>query len=84
MSEIKVWSEGEVYSNDMSLSNDNVILEIHFCTSYTEVIVQKKSIDGDGTIIYPTHTIIIPPEGSRPHWVDLVAVKDCKKGKWIA
>lgn len=40
-------SQGVVYSSDMSLKDDNSILEIHFCTSYTSVEVQYLNEDYD-------------------------------------
>ena len=73
---------GKIYSNDMSEKNDLSILEIHFCTSYTQVEVQDKINNGKG-LEYPTHTICIQPLGTKPNWVDLIAIQDSNAGSWI-
>ena len=73
---------GKIYSNDMSENNDLSILEIHFCTSYTQVEVQDKINNGKG-LEYPTHTICIQPLGTKPNWVDLIAIQDSNAGSWI-
>lgn len=68
-------SDGKVYTNDMSNENKMCILEIHFCTSYTQVIVQDE-IDGKFT----THDIICDPVGTKPNLVDLIAIQDDETG----
>ena len=72
--------EGNVYTSDMSKENDKSILEMHFCTSYTQVIVQDTIIDENGKTIYPEKDIIIPLEGGN--WVDMIAVDEDEIGEW--
>jgi len=69
---------GKIYSNDMSENNNLSILEIHFCTSYTQVEVQEIN-NGKGL----THTICIQPLGTKPNWIDLVAIQDSNAGSWV-
>jgi hypothetical protein len=70
-----------IYDNDMS-KDKHSILEIHFCTSYTQVVVQDKIEEG-GQILYPKHSIIIPPLNSRPNWIDEIATQGDNAGIWI-
>ena len=63
---VKRDKDGEVFTSDMSTSRG--IIEIHFCTSYTQVIIQEE-IDGK----FPESHIICPPEGSEPSWIDQIA-----------
>lgn len=72
--------EGNIYSNDMSIDNDKSIIEIHFCTSYTQAIVQDTLVNEQGTTTYPTKDIIIPLE--NPNWVDMIAVNEDEIGEW--
>jgi hypothetical protein len=67
----------------MSDENKHAILSLNFCTSYTEVEVQDKVEGDDGKLKYPTHTIILPPIGSTPYWVDLIATQTDNEGEWI-
>ena len=80
--EIRDKKTGIIYSSDMSDENDNSILSINFCTSYTEVEVQDR-VFKDGVTKFPTHTIILPPLGSSPNWVDLIATQEDNEGEWI-
>lgn len=67
---------GIIYTNDMSESN--VILSINFCTSYTQVKVQhkenEKNLEKD---------LILPPLGTKPYWVDLIATQGDDEGEWV-
>ena len=83
--EIRIKDEvnGKVYSNDMSDKNKQSILEIHFCTSYTQVKVQDTIETEQGNFAYPEHDIILPPLGSKVNWVDLIATQYDNKGHWL-
>ena len=65
-------SKGKVFSNDMS--NFECIIEIHFCTSYTQVVVQEKDTETNKTI---NRDIVIPieNENSIEQAIDMIAVK---------
>ena len=73
---------GIIYSTNMVDSNKHSILGMNFCTSYTQVTVQDE-IEVDGQTQYPTHDIILPPFGTKPNWVDLIASQDDNDGVWI-
>ena len=73
---------GVIYTSDMSDENKHSILNINFCTSYTQVEVQDEILE-DGELIYPTHDIILKPSGGKVNWVDLIAIKDDNDGEWI-
>ena len=75
-------SNNVIYSNDMSDNNKHAICEIHFCTSYTQVVVQDE-IMVDGKIKYPTHDVILPPVGSKPNWIDEIATNGDPQGEWV-
>lgn len=83
--EIKVCekSTGKIYTNDMSDNNKQSILSLSFCTSYTQVEVQDQVVGSDGKKKYPTHDIILPPLGSKPNWIDLIATQDDPEGEWV-
>ena len=74
---VKRHIDRRVFTNDMS--NDECILEIHFCTSYTQVIVQEKNSHG----YLVTSDIICNPVGSNEYWVDLIAVQDSTIGEFV-
>ena len=71
---------GKVY--DSSMKSDASILEIHFCTSYTEVIVQDEIVNDSGNKSYPTHSIFIPVE-SNSSWIDLIAIQNDDEGEFV-
>lgn len=58
--------EGNIYTNDMSKNNDKTIIEIHFSTSRTEVIVQDIEINSIGKTVYVYKSIIIPSTNCTP------------------
>lgn len=66
-------SDQRVFTSDMS--GDDSIIEIHFCTSYTQVVVQEM-VEGKGKC----HDIICPPLGSTPNPVDLIATQGDETG----
>lgn len=73
---------GVIYTSDMSDENKHSILNINFCTSYTQVEVQDEILE-DGELKYPTHDIILKPLGSKVNWIDLIAVMNDNDGEWI-
>ena len=77
---VKDKTTNKVYTNEMD--NDCCITEIHFCTSYTQVVVQDV-INKDGKTTYPNHDVILPPLKSEPYWVDLIAIQNSNIGEWI-
>ena len=83
--EIKIRDKktGVVYSSDMNDNNKNAILSMNFCTSYTEVEVQDV-IEVDAKKKFPTHTLILPPFGSEPSWIDLIATQEDNEGEWVS
>ena len=83
--EIKIRDKktGVVYSSNMNDNNKNAILSMNFCTSYTEVEVQDV-IEADGKKKFPIHTVILPPFGSEPSWIDLIATQEDNEGEWVS
>lgn len=79
---VKDKKTGTVYSSNMMDNNKHSILEINYCTSYTQVTVQDK-IEVDGKQQYNTHDIILPPFGTNPNWVDLIATQEENEGEWV-
>jgi len=66
--------EGNVYTNDMT--NPKTIIEIHFGTSYTQVIVQDE-IDGyNGDKRYMHKDVIIPTSSG------FIAIDEDEIGEW--
>ena len=79
---IKDDKTGVIYSTDMSDDNRHSILSMNFCASYTDIEVQDE-INTNGKLTYPTHTIILPPEGTTPPWVDTIATQGYNIGSWV-
>jgi hypothetical protein len=80
---VKDTNTGVIYSNDMAKGNKHTILEIHFCTSYTQVKVQDEEVNEVGGNCWPKHDIIIPSELSKVNWVDMIAVQNDPIGEWV-
>lgn len=78
MIKVKRKSDGQVFTTDMSADNKFKITEIHFCTSYTQVIVQEEK---DGK--FPTMDLIVEPIGSIPNAVDLIATQNDEAGEFV-
>lgn len=80
---IKQNDTGQIYSNDMGADNKHSILAMHFCTSYTQVVVQDE-VDGK----FPTHDIILPAFGTEPNGlsyaIDHMATQNDPEGEWIS
>lgn len=64
----------KVFTTDMS--KEECIYEMHFCTSYTQVLVQEFNKNG----WLDKDEIICPPVGTKPHWVDQIAILNCDTG----
>lgn len=75
---IKDLDTGQIYSSNMSDDNKHTILDINFCTSYTQVSVQDE-IDGK----FSCHDMILPPIGTTPDWVDQIATQNDPEGEWV-
>lgn len=73
-------SKGKVFSNDMS--QFECIIEIHFCTSYTQVVVQEKDDEEDKTI-YRDIIIPIKNDNELEQAIDFIAVKSDEIGSWF-
>lgn len=73
-------SKGKVFSND--ISQFECIIEIHFCTSYTQVVVQEKDSEEDKTV---RKDIIIPIKNGNKleQAIDFLAVKNDEIGSWF-
>ena len=65
------------FTTDMS--KEEGIYEMHFCTSYTQVMIQELDEDGKLT----SGEIICPPEGTKPNWVDLIATQNDDTGVMV-
>ena len=74
---------GVIYTNDMSDCNKHVILALNFCTSYTQVTVQDEIIDEGGNKKYQSKDIILPPVGTKPNWIDLIATQEDNEAEWV-
>lgn len=73
---------GQIYSNDMGDDNKHKIIEIHFCTSYTQIEVQS-TVEG----IFSHHSVILPAFGVKAEgmgWaIDHIATQGEAEGEWI-
>ena len=76
MISVKRTRDGKVFTSDMSKSDG--IYEIHFCTSYTEVMIQEEI---EGNLV--SERIICEPVGTKASFVDLIAIKDDDLGVFI-
>jgi hypothetical protein len=76
MISVKRTRDGKVFTSDMSKSDG--IYEIHFCTSYTEVMIQEEI---EGNLV--SERIICEPVGTKSNPIDLIAIKDDDLGFFI-
>ena len=79
---VKDLKTGVVYTSEMSSENKHLITSMHFCTSYTQVTVQDE-IETENRKSYPEHDIIIPPVGSKPCFIDLIATQGDNEGEFV-
>lgn len=76
MISVKRNRDGKVFTSDMSKSDG--IYEIHFCTSYTQVMIQEE-IEGE----LVNKEVICEPVGTKASFVDLIAIQDDDLGCFI-
>ena len=76
---VKDLSTGNIY-RFQSGGNGNSILEIHFCTSYFQFVVQGQVQDMDGRFIYTYKDLCYVFENANPF--DLLAVNEDEKCKY--
>jgi len=69
--------DGKIFTSDMSKFEN--IIEIHFCTSYTQVIIQEKDEDNKLQL----KDIICNPIGTESDFIDMIAVQSNDVGKFI-
>ncbi len=74
---VKRFADGKIFSNIMF--EEDTIIEIHFSTSYTQVVVQESIGDGE----YKCKDIICPALGANGSWVDNIAIQDSDFGEFI-
>ncbi len=77
MIKVKRDSDGKIFTNDMSERDG--IYEIHFCTSYTQVMIQEEDENGK----LKSKEIICNTVGTKPNPVDLIATQDDETGRFI-
>ncbi len=78
MIKVKRHKDGKVFTSDMS--QEEGIYEMHFCTSYTQVMIQELNDDS----VLTCKEIICQPVGTEPNWVDLIATQNDDTGEFIA
>ena len=78
MIKVKRLKDGQVFTSSMSDDNLFCILEIHFCTSYTQVEVYDRSVKP-----YKQSTVICDPIDSVGCWIDMITVIDDDRGVFI-
>lgn len=75
-------SEGHIFTTD--LNDKRAILEIHFCTSYTQFKVQEEYLADDGSIRYREKDIIVPTEKNDfESAIDFMAVDPSEFGEIV-
>ena len=76
MIKVKRHRDDKVFTTDMSESEG--IYEMHFCTSYTQVMIQE--LDESGRL--QSKEIICEPVGTEPNCIDLIATQDDDTGEF--
>ena len=74
---VKRSKDGKIFTTDMS--ENEGIYEMHFCTSYTQVMIQE--MNGDGVL--QEGEIICLPEGTEPNWIDEIATQEDDTGAFV-
>lgn len=77
MIRVKRHIDGKVFDTDMSKHEG--IYEMHFCTSYTQVMIQES--DDGGKL--QDKEIICAPVGTKPCQIDLIATQEDDTGEFI-
>ena len=67
---IKDKETGYIYTNDMCFENKRAIIELHFCTSYVQALVQDTAEEGF------TKDLFLPTNKGTLTWPD-------NHAKWI-
>jgi len=76
---------GNVFTNDMTEDNDRIIYEIHFCTSYTQVLTQSRVVNDEGETIINNGEIFIECGDTADDLakaLDFVAIPSGSNGEW--
>lgn len=76
--------QGNIFSTDMT--DKRCIYEIHFCTSYTQFLVQEEYVDENGKKKYKHKSIVVP---AKKTWdletaLDFIAVNEEELGEIIS
>lgn len=77
MIKVKRERDGKVFTTDMS--KEECIYEIHFCTSYTQVVFYE--VDDEGNRV--TRYVICDPVGTKGSPFDLLAIQGEDSGTFI-
>lgn len=77
MIQVKRLKDGKIFTNDMTEKES--IYEIHFCTSYTQVLVQEEDPYGN----LKRKDIICPAIGIVPTWEDLLSIRFNDEGVFL-
>jgi hypothetical protein len=72
---VKRIKDGRIFTSDMSGKDDACILQIHFSTSYTQVVIQEKIGEK-----FTQFDLICLPIGSEPCVIDLIATANDDEG----
>jgi len=75
---VKRHKDGKCFTND--ISKNECIYEIHFCTSYTEVMVQE--VDSEGNL-RDKQIICQAVGGTESDWIELIATQDDDIGEFV-
>ena len=75
---VQRFKDGRIFTSDMSGKDDACIIEIHFCTSYTQVVIQEKKEDK-----FVTYSLICDPSGSKPNIIDSIATGNDDEGIFL-
>ena len=78
MIKVKRHKDSKVFTTGMSKNES--IFEMHFCTSYIQVMIQEY--DGDGKLW--RGEIICAPVGAAPSCIDLIATQHDDSGEFVA
>lgn len=77
MIKVKRHKDGKIFTTDMS--KDDGIYEMHFCTSYTQVMIQEAGEDGK----FQSKEIVCPPVGTTPNPIDMIATQGDDTGEFL-
>lgn len=69
--------DGKIFTSDMSNPHGDVILEMHFYNSYTQVVVQ------DTQDKLPAVSIMVKNEAAHPSIIDALAIQGNDIGSFV-